>query len=256
MGARQLMLTLRRVDQDSQQVELRLAAPARDPKRILPLFERGLGDVDAGFGIEQVSLEATLVLPLASEQITSAATNDDTDKLNDLITPHWHPNRPWKTFNASCLPTAIFPNAVSWWHLPPIRRAQGTLGSGCARDRLRHVSPRTQFMAKAPHHLQRFSWRRMSFSIARTTGPERITPEWWLEDDNWRSGLRDYWKVETRQGRRLWLFYTPQNPGWFVQGRICMSNRKQYPVCSTGPASLCRIVCHLQFHLSDRRIPS
>lgn len=52
------------------------------------------------------------------------------------------------------------------------------------------------------------------------TGPERIAPEWWLEDDSWRSGLRDYWRVATTQGRRLWLFYTPQNPGWFVQGEF------------------------------------
>ncbi|MCB1364586.1 MAG: DNA polymerase Y family protein, partial [Rhodobacteraceae bacterium] len=66
----------------------------------------------------------------------------------------------------------------------------------------------------------RFRWRRMSLSVARATGPERIAPEWWLEDDNWRSGMRDYWLVETRQGRRLWLCHTPQNPGWFVQGEF------------------------------------
>ncbi len=60
----------------------------------------------------------------------------------------------------------------------------------------------------------------MTFRVERATGPERIAPEWWLSDENWRSGVRDYWKVETKQGRRLWLFYTPQNPGWFVQGQF------------------------------------
>ena len=35
-----------------------------------------------------------------------------------------------------------------------------------------------------------------------------------------RHGLRDYWRVETAEGRRLWLFFTPQNPGWFVQGEF------------------------------------
>ena len=60
----------------------------------------------------------------------------------------------------------------------------------------------------------------MFFTTGRATGPERIAPEWWLPDDAWRTGLRDYWKVETTQGRRLWLFYTPQNPGWFVQGEF------------------------------------
>jgi protein ImuB len=60
----------------------------------------------------------------------------------------------------------------------------------------------------------------MALTAARITGPERIAPEWWLEDENWGRGLRDYWRVETHQGRRLWLFYTPQNPGWFVQGEF------------------------------------
>ena len=42
----------------------------------------------------------------------------------------------------------------------------------------------------------------------------------WPRDPAWRTGLRDYWRVETREGRRLWLFHTPQNPGWFVHGEF------------------------------------
>lgn len=70
------------------------------------------------------------------------------------------------------------------------------------------------------HPPARFKWRRMPLTTVHATGPERIAPEWWLDDDNWHSGLRDYWKVETREGRRLWLFHTPQDPGWFVQGEF------------------------------------
>ena len=51
-------------------------------------------------------------------------------------------------------------------------------------------------------------------------GPERISPEWWLDDPNWRAGLRDYWQVQTEQGARLWLFHTPQQDGWCVQGEF------------------------------------
>ena len=52
-------------------------------------------------------------------------------------------------------------------------------------------------------------------------GPERIAPEWWLDDPNWRSGVRDYWRVETETGERLWLFYAhggAVSGGWFCQG--------------------------------------
>jgi protein ImuB len=54
----------------------------------------------------------------------------------------------------------------------------------------------------------------MRFTTLRATGPERITPEWWFDDPAWRSGLRDYWRIETQEGPRLWLFQTPQTQGW------------------------------------------
>ena len=68
----------------------------------------------------------------------------------------------------------------------------------------------------------------MRFTTLRATGPERITPEWWFDDPAWRSGLRDYWRIETQQGPRLWLFVTPQAQGWngpqdaswYVQGEF------------------------------------
>jgi protein ImuB len=60
----------------------------------------------------------------------------------------------------------------------------------------------------------------MSFSTLRATGPERIAPEWWFDDPKWRTGLRDYWRIETCEGPRLWLFHTPQSPGWYAQGEF------------------------------------
>ncbi len=70
----------------------------------------------------------------------------------------------------------------------------------------------------------RIRWRGRDLEIAQTTGgPERITPpEWWLEEEAWRSGQRDYWMVTTRCGLRLWLYYAHgavlSPPGWFCQG--------------------------------------
>ena len=63
-----------------------------------------------------------------------------------------------------------------------------------------------------------FRWRRVRFTTLRALGPERITPEWWFDDPAWRSGLRDYWRIETREGPRLWLFHTPQTPDWPAPG--------------------------------------
>jgi len=66
----------------------------------------------------------------------------------------------------------------------------------------------------------RFRWRRRWLTLAQAQGPERLAPEWWWDDPAWRSGLRDYWRVETAEGPRLWLFRTPQGvpPGWWAHG--------------------------------------
>jgi protein ImuB len=72
----------------------------------------------------------------------------------------------------------------------------------------------------APRPPHRFRWRGMALRTRAAHGPERIAPEWWFDDPAWRTGLRDYWRVETDQGRRLWLFHTPQSPGWAVQGEF------------------------------------
>ncbi|MEM7524822.1 MAG: hypothetical protein AAF360_13915 [Pseudomonadota bacterium] len=69
----------------------------------------------------------------------------------------------------------------------------------------------------------RLRWRGRARRLTAAAGPERIAPEWWLDDPNWRSGPRDYWRVEDEDGRRLWLFEAlgGERPGgWFVQGEM------------------------------------
>lgn len=216
MGARKLCITLRRVDQDHHQVELRLARPLCDPQRILPLFERGLAEVDAGFGIDQLRLEATQVEPLPARQITHISTGHK-GQLEDLITrigtrigleniQRFLPADSHIPERSFIVAPAAYSEPASDWAI--------------TNPRPLCLFPPEPIAGTGPHPPTRFRWRRMSLTTGRATGPERIAPEWWLEDDNWRSGLRDYWRIETTQGRRLWLFYTPQNPGWFVQGEF------------------------------------
>ncbi len=216
MGARQLCLTLRRVDQDHQQVEQRLARPLRDPHRILSLFERGLTEIDAGFGIDMLRLEATQVEPVPAQQINHVSEGRK-DELDDLISrlgsrigleniQRFLPadsHIPERSFLIA--PAAYSPPSEAWATVNP---------------RPIILFPPEPVFGSGPRPPKRFRWRRISLTTGHAIGPERIAPEWWLEDENWRSGLRDYWQVHTTQGRRLWLFYTPQNPGWFVQGEF------------------------------------
>jgi protein ImuB len=68
-----------------------------------------------------------------------------------------------------------------------------------------------------------FRWRGRRHETAHAIGPERIAPEWWLDDPEWRTGLRDYWQVLTTRGERLWLFEAhgaALSGGWFCHGRF------------------------------------
>ena len=216
MGVRVLCLTLRRVDQDHQQVELRLARALRDPDRIMPLFKQGLEAVEAGFGIDQMRLEAVQLEPVPIRQINYVTTGQK-DKLNDLITrigtriglENTHRFLPAD----SHIPERSF-------LIAPAAYSEPEGGWSTLRPRPLRLFPPEFIAGSGSQPPKWFRWRGMSLTSARAIGPERIAPEWWLNDENWRLGVRDYWHVQTKQGRRLWLYYTPQNPHWFVHGEF------------------------------------
>lgn len=68
-----------------------------------------------------------------------------------------------------------------------------------------------------------FRWRSQDHALRQAAGPERIAPEWWLDEPGWRTGPRDYWRAETTAGDRLWLYYAHGGAapgGWFCHGRF------------------------------------
>ena len=62
---------------------------------------------------------------------------------------------------------------------------------------------------------RRLDWRRERLEVARAEGPERLEPAWW---DPAEAGTpaRDYYRLEARDGRRLWVFRAGRD--WFLQG--------------------------------------
>jgi protein ImuB len=69
----------------------------------------------------------------------------------------------------------------------------------------------------------RFRWRRVLHQVAHVEGPERIAMEWW-RDQNGRALTRDYFRVESREGIRVWVYreglYGREltAPRWFLHG--------------------------------------
>jgi len=221
-GARRVRLDLRRVDQAMVQVEIGLARPMRDAGRIAALFARGVDEVDAGFGIDCLRLTAPLTEPMAPEQTGGGPAVRQQDALADLMSRVGNRigfDRVLRLLPAdSLIPERSFTLAPAAYSEPapaPRRRVQPRPIILFPPEIA--VSATGQGPGAPP---ARFRWRRMWFTTLRAQGPERIAPEWWFDDPLWRSGLRDYWRVETQEGPRLWLFHTPQAPGWQVAGEF------------------------------------
>ncbi len=213
-GARRLLLDLSRVDGSTVHLEIGLARAMRTPEAMQPLFARALEGLDAGFGIDRMRLSAEQVEPLPVQQITTKGAEGQ-DALADLLTRlcnrvgFEHVQRhlpadshiPEKGFTIAA--AAYSDPAPDWPAAPP-------------RPLL--IFPPEPITGQGRRLPQRFRWRGQSWRVVAAAGPERISPEWWLDDPAWRAGLRDYWRVQTDQGARLWLFHTPQRDGWCVQG--------------------------------------
>ena len=227
-GARRLRMQLFRTDQTMQWFEVGLARPSADPDRIRPLLAMKMGDVDAGFGIDMLRIEAHVTEPLHAHQhkghldaasIASARLVADT-AIDDLIgkvgarigldnITRLHPADSHIPEKSSHVLAAAWSEPATDWPTPATPRP------------LILWRPEPVGADETPTLPLSFRWRGRTLATLRATGPERIAPEWWLDEADWRTGVRDYWQVTTRCGERLWLYYAhgaALSPGWFCHG--------------------------------------
>ena len=229
-GARRVMMQCFHTDNTITSTEAGLAKPSDDPERLMPVLFMTLEDVQAGFGIDMMRLEAIETEPLHKHKpkgqmaLTQEFAQTPSAKVDfdDLIgrigvrvgleqITRYHPadsHIPEKGFKI--LAAAWSEPASNWpiieqqrptllWHPEPVQASQGR---------------------RLP---RRFRWRGRTLNTRHAKGPERIAPEWWLDDPNWRSGVRDYWQVTCHEGDLLWLFYAhggAVSSGWYCQGRF------------------------------------
>ena len=209
-----------------------LARPNHDPDRMRPLLLLRLPDLDPGFGIDTLRLEACVTEPLTNVQhkghadavATARKLRDGDNSMADLMgrlgariglenITRLHPadsHIPEKT--ATRMAAAYSEPATDW----PQSRLQRPITP--FQPEVVTIQDAGETSSAPP---QCFRWRRREFHTHTATGPERLSPEWWLDDPNWRGGTRDYWRIETKTGERLWLFETKTREysgGWFCHG--------------------------------------
>jgi protein ImuB len=229
-GARRLRLQAFRADGGLSLTEVGLARPTAEPDRIRPLLAMGFDRIEAGFGIDMLRLEAHVTEPVHAgrhrghlDASMAAATRqaEGRDRFDDLIgrlgarvgleaITRLHPGDSHIPEKSVQILAAAWSEPAANWPVP-----------ASPRPLLLLRWPELVMAPDRPAPPERLRWRRRELCIAGATGPERVAPEWWLDDPAWRSGLRDYWCMETREGARLWLAYAhggEVSGGWFCHG--------------------------------------
>ena len=235
-GGRRLELALFRVDGSVQQIEIGTARATRDPQHLARLFAERLTTLDAGFGVETMTLHAPATDKLEPDQSVFAGdAGKAVEPMSALM------DRLGNRLGFGRL-QRLQPAAS---HLP--ERAQRFLPTASERPdvdakawsdgKMLHdrpiclLSDPEPMVAMTPEEADGtppavFRWRHRLHQLRRMDGPERISPEWWRQDRNWSGGPRDYWRIEDADGRRLWLYREEdrrekagvEKTQWFVHG--------------------------------------
>ena len=231
-GARAVRLECHRSDHTMGWIDVGLARPSASPDRIRPLLLMKTGEIDAGFGIDMIRLLATQTEPVHAHQHRghAEAASDGAARLSDAMGMDDLLGRIGARVGLEAI-TRVHP-ADS--HIPEkTSKHLAATWSEPAGVWPRPHAPRPLELWRpelvttpedGPELPARFRWRGRLFEAVAALGPERIAPEWWLDDPDWRTGVRDYWRVTTRTGERLWLYYAhggTLSPGWFCQGGFC-----------------------------------
>ena len=242
-GARLLQAALFRTDGKVYRLETGTGEPLRDPGRIKRLFIERIAtagdECDPGFGYDTVRLSALVCERLDPVQ-SGLAGEDNQAELAHLI------DRLSARFGSRRL-TRLVPNNT---HIPefavaalPAQAVRGSLAAhalsqeSLAPESLAPVRPVRLFsrpeaieaVAEVPDGPPaRFRWRRVVHEVIATEGPERIAMEWWRDADG-HALTRDYFRVESKEGVRVWLYreglygremiHRPDwRPQWYVHG--------------------------------------
>jgi protein ImuB len=254
-GARMLEAAFFRADGKVERIAVRTGEPLRDPNVMLRLLRQRLDaladPLDPGFGYDLIRLEAILAEETNPATISFDSNENACRQIGFLV------DRLAARFGDTRVQRFVPQNT----HIPEAQSAAVPAQDDdfdrqdWRRKRLSGDPPRRPLrLLEKPEEISvplsgvpdgppvRFRWRRVEFQIARAEGPERIAMEWWRGvresgsdqnkpsvresgSDQRKTGLtRDYFRVETRDGQRFWLYRDglyQQNgfaPRWYLQG--------------------------------------
>jgi len=258
LGARRIVLTGFRTDGRTTWFSAALGLASRDPDHLIRLLrERGWARLEVGFGLDALRLSAPVTEPLTPSQTDLASRRNDLQSVSDQ-SPAAPPLSDLETYRAMAalidrLTARLGEAAVLrpiWRESWTPERAEGLAPYASPPPTASAVKPASQTAAQArpillfnpPEPIEavaelpdgapaRFTWRRVSRRVARASGPERLSPEWWRRPSaGARPALtRDYYRLEDEDGGRYWVFreglygapdpdHADRRPSWWMHG--------------------------------------
>ena len=231
-GGRRWEARLFRADGQVQRLRVETGRPTRDVLLLMRLIRERIDTLadplDPGFGYDMLQLQVMLAerLDAAQLKLEGGETHGKVERLVDQLSTRLG-RASIRRFQAR--------NS----HIP--EQAELTLPATAPAPSAAWPAPEPGEPPLRPIHLfdppqlidavlaevpdgppRRFRWRHTLHEVAHAEGPERISGEWWRRQDA-TVPTRDYYRVEDRRGRRLWIFRNGSAaqtdvPRWYVHG--------------------------------------
>ncbi|MEM1036743.1 MAG: DNA polymerase Y family protein [Pseudomonadota bacterium] len=185
-GARHFTLTAYRSDGTLASIEVSAARPVNMPSHIVQLFSERIDQIDPGFGIDLLTLEARRTGPMDESAV--ALSGDLAAQDTDIVALSALADRVAAKLGEGAVQVTAFQES----HRPDLaeqkRPFEGDIPKQLSSNpqagprplRLLRQPERVQVLAEVPEGPPlRFVWRRVARKVAKADGPERIAPEWW-----------------------------------------------------------------------------
>lgn len=225
LGARRLDLICHRVDNHAQAIRVGTALPVRDVKRLTRLLCDKIETIDPGFGIEIMTLSASIAEPLADKQSVTSLVEDTVPDVSDLVDTLANRVGHMRLYRATAVASDVPERSVT--RVPAMAPELGTTWPGHwpRPARLLARPEPIEAMALLPDHPPvAFTWRGIRRRVACADGPERVFGEWWKRDAE-LVAVRDYFQVEDDAGERYWIYRAGDGEDaatgshqWFLHG--------------------------------------
>jgi protein ImuB len=216
-GVRRLTLTCIRIDGTVQRIGIGTGLASRDADHLTRLLAPRIERIDPGFGIERMVLAAEVEKldgrqgGLPGSAAAAAARREALARLLDRLRGR-----------LGARAVVRLDPVPSHWPEQTIAPAD-PLAPPRPTPSVRQ--PRPVRLARPPRRIDGVSLlpdgppvRLGTMRVRRAEGPERILPPWW--QFGLHEAPRDYWRVETEDGQRLWVFARRRDdtPEWCIHG--------------------------------------